>query len=456
MLSKPKLVSKLVRLMTDPIPEFVSLVSNAANQTPFRVVKAEDVVLDGTETTRPEGPHNNSQYMVAKMEFNKERFTDSKAVKKYLDDLGYTRTEYDIVEEVNLFSANSRVFNSNDKNIVMIEGNVPGVSIYVGKTDSGLEEINKSINQEDSTIVKNKTLLINGETPEQLVEKFDSWSASWSNEKDIMQAIEDGMGDGLPPGATEVFSAFWAAVSNSLKENDEASVRKACADLGELFVKLNNVFSTGVQRGVGSHDELVEKTFLRSGLTHTESSVTKQEGEVALDNKSEGETNAAEELPTVQDATQQQAVEKTEDEQPAGESAAQEPPSEVNEQPTEALEGVDSEAATTETPVDVEKENSNEVASEEQQANQMDTLSLENIKLMMIEVTETRFKELETAIQDTAQKVEKLNGSAVERRSLDADEVSSVSKTNSTQLPDKQTRTERSMSDVFMRGALGF
>ena len=64
------------------------------------------------------------QYMVAKMEFNKERFTDSKAVKKYLDDLGYTRTEYDIVEEVNLFSANSRVFNSNDKNIVMIEGNV--------------------------------------------------------------------------------------------------------------------------------------------------------------------------------------------------------------------------------------------------------------------------------------------------------------------------------------------
>ena len=106
MLSKPKLVSKLVRLMTDPIPEFVSLVSNAANQTPFRVVKAEDVVLDGTETTRPECHHNNSQYMVAKMEFNKERFTDSKAVKKYLDDLGYTRTEYDIVEEVNLFSAN--------------------------------------------------------------------------------------------------------------------------------------------------------------------------------------------------------------------------------------------------------------------------------------------------------------------------------------------------------------
>lgn len=128
MLRKPKAVTKVVRLLTDPYPEFVSLVGHGANQTPLKVVKgatiadfrdqdegnhemsidlSRKVARSRTRTQKATTDQSASPVVdVKKMAFAKTQFATTEAVTKYLADHGYEgfeiaekETAFEVVEK---------------------------------------------------------------------------------------------------------------------------------------------------------------------------------------------------------------------------------------------------------------------------------------------------------------------------------------------------------------------
>lgn len=85
------------KALTDPQPEFVSLVRTGANMTPFRVVRAEDVegeteaeaaVVEEIEAD-PATSVKAADHEVLMIVFDKEVYGDEATVKAWLDDGGY-------------------------------------------------------------------------------------------------------------------------------------------------------------------------------------------------------------------------------------------------------------------------------------------------------------------------------------------------------------------------------
>lgn len=95
MTRKPKVQRKRVKALTDPQPEFVSLVTAGANMTPFKAMKADvapeaaaDVaevsdVADSVEVQKAEN------HEIAKLVFAKSEFASVDAVKAWLTEGGY-------------------------------------------------------------------------------------------------------------------------------------------------------------------------------------------------------------------------------------------------------------------------------------------------------------------------------------------------------------------------------
>jgi hypothetical protein len=95
MIRNPKNERRKVKALTDPQPEFVSLVSAGANMTPFRSVKAAVVpeaaapAVDAAAPTDEVVAEKADTHDVVKIEFKSDMFVDEAAVKLWLDNGGY-------------------------------------------------------------------------------------------------------------------------------------------------------------------------------------------------------------------------------------------------------------------------------------------------------------------------------------------------------------------------------
>lgn len=253
---KPTTVERVVRLLSDPIPAFVSLVSHGANQTPFRVVKTEDakqvvdkslMTFDGSEHTRPKD-HGN--IAVQKIEFDKEQFSTEKEASIFLSARGY---EGFIIEEAgNKYVAKSAINTTFKDNVGKIKTNVSGVDIFVGEIDE--EDADQTVEKghKESTM-----LVVKGLSQTELVAKYDDWAASWSDSKVMAEVIASGYEDGMPPGAYDINFAYWTAVMNALKENDVEAVRTASNEMGELLIALHQVFTKAMSKKSGE-DQMID------------------------------------------------------------------------------------------------------------------------------------------------------------------------------------------------------
>lgn len=74
-----------LKALTDPQPEFVSLVFGGANKTPFRAMRADGTVVEEAEVQE----QSLKTHAIAKVEFSGEKFADEKAVKEWLVSGGY-------------------------------------------------------------------------------------------------------------------------------------------------------------------------------------------------------------------------------------------------------------------------------------------------------------------------------------------------------------------------------
>lgn len=114
MLRMPQSRRRRVKALTDPQPEFVSLVKAGANMTPFRALRA-DVVEDSTpaetevvaekseDAPEAEVSFKADTHEIARVVFQKSAFADVEAVKSWLDDGGYETTDLEIAEKGETF-----------------------------------------------------------------------------------------------------------------------------------------------------------------------------------------------------------------------------------------------------------------------------------------------------------------------------------------------------------------
>ena len=225
---KLKQVTKVVTELTDPKPEFVSLVDHGANQTPFRSVKrSASTILDNREnhtedtdmTTKKDNKGVPATAEIQKMVFTGEFFTDTVKVEDYLEAKGYT--DCVITSKGDTFEVVAKDFGSfeGDTKEISLEG---GVTYHVGVLKEGEEKL------EEVTDTKKR---------EESVKKYDTYFAQYSNGVTIEEVMKDGA-DGLPPGIYEINDAFYTALRNIVTKGDLEEIEVLTAEFGSVISKL--------------------------------------------------------------------------------------------------------------------------------------------------------------------------------------------------------------------------
>lgn len=323
-----KRVVKAIQLLTDPEPQFVSLVTHAASQTPFKVIKTDgeletnEVVVAGAKATVLETDNDGETSMSKKtqaeartlvvrssgaaeaglqrLEFDGSVFASDADVRTYLASKGYDGGTINKIETgYEVVAAPAEQFAS----VSAIKGD-DGVTRHVGTVAAAEPE---GGGEDDGEEVKDAVIkcadVLGGSGNAELVKRYDSWMANYYNAdaKTIAGVMAAGV-DGLPPGIYELNDAFYAALRNLLLARDVAGVTKLTAEFGAMIVQLVSVFDFAtmpaevVQKMVG--DESKEKATKSAGETEpaavdlnalaaqTAELVLKQLGELGISSES--------------------------------------------------------------------------------------------------------------------------------------------------------------------------
>jgi hypothetical protein len=285
---KPKSLRKRVKALTDPQPEFVSLVTAGANMTPFRVVKSDDAAapaeaVDAGVEIAPEAEvvAKADTHDIARIVFKAEAFETEEAVQVWLADGGYEGFEVKKTDEgfevEGSFKGDAR------------EVELEGVIVFVAeRAPEEVAEAEKAESQPSDVVAVQPVAKKADEAPSEMRLRFDSMRANYSNEDTLKAVLKDGF-DGVPPGMYELATAMYAAMRNAIMGNDMDKVRAIAAEFGELTVGLAGLFPT-----YDSEDEAAQRMALVAALA--------PEIQIAPAAKAE-EQAAADEAPAIADET---------------------------------------------------------------------------------------------------------------------------------------------------------
>ena len=235
---KPKKVKKVVSIMTNPTPEFVSIVGRPANQTPFTAIRMDPRALQDAAQTREERElaqrSGAVEVGINKIVFDKNVFRSEETVRSYLDGKGFSDYAVnDLGHSYEVPGADKSDFEGED--VQQVAGN-KGVTMYVGKVK---QEVKAAKSAAVSTVNPGST------SPEaSLVKKYDAWLASWSDGKTLAEVLAEGMWDGLPPGFDDVTYAFMTALRNALVQKDENAARQLGVEYMDVVLKLVTLFKS--------------------------------------------------------------------------------------------------------------------------------------------------------------------------------------------------------------------
>ena len=259
----PKRTMKVVEVLTDPNPQFISLVDHGANQTPFSVLKRDGEpnptppihMLKKADPANPASVKkddtaaadaatsalvtiDSAALVVVKadidthqIQFRKAEFAEEALVKKFLDDNGYEG--YEIVDKGDEGFVVDGIAAESFEKVEKIEL-ANGVTFHVGK-----------LKLSDSDIATAALVKATGEAVAPLQEctkKYDSWIAT--NATTLAQAIADMSQDGRPPGFYHVMSAFENACANAIRTGQPSLIAPLCTELGNALGSLATMFSS--------------------------------------------------------------------------------------------------------------------------------------------------------------------------------------------------------------------
>lgn len=290
----PKTIRKTVRVLTDPIPEFVSLVGRGANQTPFRVVKMDPTALIDEDKEMPkeqvirQGDTVIKRADIVKIDFSAANFPTEDAVTTFLTERGYE--DFTVAKSDGGFTVAGRAedeFETGSTSPIELR---PGAVVTVGKlsvakvtdaedppatpstsdvpTDPPEEGVHKDADggaDDGSTDGAEGTKKADagdkddaddkgdkgdkGDDPHaatrkvnpDLAKKFDDWIAQFSNADNLKDVMKTGA-DGLPPGMGEITGAMFTALRNVLGRGDNDAVEGIAGEFAEMVVKLAKAF----------------------------------------------------------------------------------------------------------------------------------------------------------------------------------------------------------------------
>lgn len=231
MKQEPKVVTRKVKVLTNPNPTYVSLVKNGAIQEPFKVLKTAEkgpeMPIQKRETTT-----KNGDGAVRKIVFDNSVYETEASVKKYLDDNGYS--DYKITKDGATFVAEGKDVKDSDfvaKSIKSVPMSADkSILGYVG-TLAEKSETTTETTQKDAKGEKTQK--------QERVVKLSYWDMYSSDDQTVQGVIKDGMKDGVPPGCTEIIQATAYAMANVLKAAP-ADRKKMIASIGAEFGDLIN------------------------------------------------------------------------------------------------------------------------------------------------------------------------------------------------------------------------
>ena len=238
---KGKVVKRVVRVLTDPRPNFVSLVQHGANQQPFlsvKMAKGETQAMPPALAQKASGP----QAAIQSILFAGSEFADTEAVEKYLSDNGYEDVQ--VAKADNGFVAELAGADTFEGSIDEIPGD-GGVTFKVGRLP---ESDDGAATKEDVT---------------KAVHLFKAWSAivKKSSEGTDDQLVKKGFWE-IAALAEILQTLRWLAIDvcdyGNLSEDTQETLRTHTIGLvtvlGEMVTEaetdLNAFFDALTQRGV--------------------------------------------------------------------------------------------------------------------------------------------------------------------------------------------------------------
>lgn len=233
-------VTHVANRLTDPHPTFVSLVEHGANQTPFLVVKTENIMTPETH----------------KFVFKKEQFSDEAAVKTYLEKKGFaepvieaTETEFTAVfKEAGLFSETSEVVC--EDGVVQIVGKLKDEPAAEQKAEEPARKRAPITTPAPETpavqpVAKSLVFKAPEGADQETVKRFDSWCAYYEGQTTLAEAIAAGITSdrGAPVGFASMMNTAEAVIKNNFAAGTAENIPAVCAELGAALLKLHGLWA---------------------------------------------------------------------------------------------------------------------------------------------------------------------------------------------------------------------
>lgn len=266
-----KTVSRVGKVITDPQPQFVSLVNHGANQTPFKVVKSEHIMTKQKKAEAGDTP------ALQRIELSKSQFETEDSAIAYLAEHGYEGTLSSTEDSWVAVAKEEGEFDSLDS-IDNEDGTVRFVGVLKqeeevpeGETQTKAEESDEpeEVPTEDEapegeteespegeeTTEKEESPEGEGEQAEetttdepddlqkQVLAKYDKWDATYSNETSIAGVLEDAQWDEPFPSFHAICHAMGVALRNKLADGDTAGAGEVLSEFSTLANGLITQFS---------------------------------------------------------------------------------------------------------------------------------------------------------------------------------------------------------------------
>lgn len=275
MTRKPRIQRKRVKALTDPQPEFVSLVTAGANMTPFKALKSDEPVAESsaseavdpppvadipTETAASFCAEKADTHEIAKIVFQKAAFATVEEVRSWLSDGGFS--DFDSIDE----DAETYSVGKEDERASRVEWE--GITIYI--TDREIEasdvpvepnsessptavtEVQPVAKSEDVVAAVEPVVATLEEAPVVVEEvsaerlRYDDFKATLSAGTTMDKVLAEGF-DGLPPAIHEVTNAMYVAVRNCAMTRDVVGIKAAASAYGDFVAALVELFPAGME-----------------------------------------------------------------------------------------------------------------------------------------------------------------------------------------------------------------
>ena len=207
---------KTLKALTDPQPEFVSLVSAGANKTPFRAMKAS---VDAHESEHP--------YEVARIEFSEDHYPSESAVQVWLDEGGYEDIE--IQKTATGYMVEGEIPEGAETQV--IESPKQGLVLTVAEVTPGTQSQKSDIEDDALRIQFNECRdILQAEEPEAALKEASPFMKSLT--ADAYEAVRLALRNGDVGGARIAIKQFSVMFDELLDvfPDAEASTTKAFVD----------------------------------------------------------------------------------------------------------------------------------------------------------------------------------------------------------------------------------